>query len=284
MKKLILAVLAATIAFAQTPASQRSATAPGVPLPSYKDLKYPAMPQVKIPEPAQFTLSNGMRIFLLEDHELPLIHGLALIRTGNLLDTNEKRGVSEIAAAVMRSGGTQSKTGDQIDQELENLAGSVESNMGETDASMTFSALKESGDQVMQAFKDVMTAPEFRQDKIDLYISQYRSAIARRNDDAGSIPDRELSAVLYGRNTSYGWQVEYENLDRIHRDDLVQFYNRYYFPKNVMLAVYGDFSTPEMKDKLEKLFADWKVEQPPVPAFPKVTAKPEPGIYFANKE
>ena len=55
--------------------------------------------------------------------------------------------------------------------------------------------------------------------------------------------------------TPYGWQMEYEDLDHIHRDDLVKFYQRYYFPKNIMLAVYGDFSTPEMKDQLEKLFA-----------------------------
>jgi zinc protease len=289
-----IVTFAASLALAQTPASSEkaAAAAPAKPsaagnstgaLPSYKDLKYPAMPQVKIPEPAQFTLSNGMRVFLLEDHELPLIRGLALIRTGNLFDTSEKRGTSEIMADVMRSGGTKSKTGDQIDEELENLAGSVESNMQESSASMTFSALKESSDAVLATFKDVMTGPEFRQDKLDLEITQYRSAIARRNDDAGAIPDRELSSLLYGRNNSYGWQIEYENLDRIHRDDLIQFYRRYYFPKNVMLAVYGDFSTPEMKDKLEKLFASWTVEQSPVPPFPAVTAKPAPGVYFGEK-
>jgi hypothetical protein len=50
-----------------------------------------------------------------------------------------------------------------------------------------------------------------------------------------------------------------------------------------MLAVYGDFSVPEMKDKLEKLFADWKVEQPAVPPFPMVTAKAAPGIFLAEK-
>ena len=56
------------------------------PVPSYKDLKYPPLPPVKIPEPTMVTLSNGMRVFLLEDHELPVINGLALVRTGNLFD------------------------------------------------------------------------------------------------------------------------------------------------------------------------------------------------------
>ncbi len=273
MRRLAIFLIIGAAAFAQTPAA----------VPSYKDLKYPPLPQVKIPEPAQFTLSNGMRVFLLEDHELPLVRGLAMIRTGNLFDTAEKRGASEIMAEVMRSGGTKTKTGDQIDEELENLAASVESNMEETSASMTFSALKESSDAVLAAFKDVMTSPEFRQDKIDLALQQSRSAIERRNDDAQSIPDREMSAIVYGRNTPYGWQVEIENLNRIKRDDLMAFYRRYYFPKNIMLAVYGDFSTAEMHAKLEKLFADWKVDQQPVPPFPQVTAKPAPGVYFGDK-
>ena len=253
------------------------------PLPSYKDLKYPPLPQVHVPEPAAFTLSNGMRVFLLEDHELPLIHGLALIRTGNLFDPPEKRGLSEITAAVLRSGGTKAKTGDQIDEQLENMAASVESTMDETSASMTFSGLRESTDSVLSVFKEVLTDPQFRQDKIDLTISQTRSAISRRNDEPNVIAERELLSVLYGRDTPYGWQIEYEHLARIHRDDLVQFYRRYYFPKNILLAVYGDFSTAEMKNKLESLFAGWTVEQPSVPPFPAVTAKPAPGVYLAEK-
>jgi zinc protease len=253
-------------------------------VPSYKDLKYPPLRQPKIPVPAEFTLSNGMRVFLLENHELALIQGVALIRTGNLFDPADKRGLSQVMADVMRSGGTKSQTGDQIDEQLENLAASVESSMDESSASMSFSALKESADPVLRIFKDVMTQPEFRQDKIDLELAQFRSSISRRNDDPSAIPGRELMSILYGRDNSYGWEIEYEHLARIHRDDLVQFYRRYYFPKNIILAVYGDFSTPEMHDKLEHLFADWKVEQPPVPAFPPVTAKPAPGIYLAEKQ
>jgi len=274
--KLALAILTASWACAQP--------VPSHPVPSYRDLKYPPLAQPKIPEPAQYTLSNGLRVFLLEDHELPLIQGLALIHTGNLFDPPEQRGLSEVMAEVLRSGGTKSKTGDQIDEQLEDLAASVESSMDESSASMSFSALKETADPVLQTFKDVLTSPEFRQDKIDLTLSQLRSSIARRNDDANGIPDRELMSLVYGRDTPYGWQIEYEHLARIHRDDLARFYQRYYFPKNILLAVYGDFSTNEMKAKLEKLFADWNVQQPPAPPFPAVTAKPAPGVYFAQKE
>ena len=267
---LLLPVLLASAALAQT-------------IPSYQQLAFPPLKQVKIPEPATFTLKNGMRVFLLEDHELPLINGLALVRTGNLFDPPDKRGLSTVMADVLRSGGTRAKTGDQIDEELENIAASVESNMGETSASISFSGLKETSSTVLRVFKDVLTDPEFRQDKIDLEIAQTHSGIDRRNDDPQGIAEREIANILYGRDTPYGWSIEHADLARIKRADLQQFYRRYYFPKNIMLAVYGDFSAAEMKDQLEKLFADWSPEQPPVPVFPPVVAKPAPGVFLAEK-
>jgi zinc protease len=272
MRRLAIAALFTAVGWAQTASF------------SYKDLKYPPLGQVKVPEPTEFTLSNGMRVFLLEDHELPLVSGSAMIRTGNLFDPPDKKGLADVTAGVLRSGGTSAKSGDQLDVELENIAASVESSMAETSATVSFNALKETSDAALQMFKDLLADPAFRQDKIDLLLSQARSGIARRNDDADAIPDRELMRILYGRDTPYGWQVEYENLDHIKRDDVVAFYRRYYFPKNIMLEVYGDFKTAEMKDKLEKMFGGWKAEQQPVPAFPQVTAKPAPGIYVADKD
>ncbi len=278
MKRLAAAALftalLTTAVFAQTKA----------PSFNYKELKYPPLGQVKVPEPAEVTLSNGMRVFLLEDHELPVVKGSATVRTGNLFDPPGKIGVADATADVLRSGGTSAKSGDQLDVELENIAASVESSMGETSATVGFSALKETADTALGIFKDVLSEPGFRQDKIDLALTQMRGGIARRNDDAGNIPDRELARILYGRDTPYGWQVEYADLDHIQRADLLSFYRRYYFPKNIMLEVYGDFNTAEMKDKLEKLFGGWKAEQPAVPAFPPVTAKPAPGLYLAEKD
>jgi zinc protease len=270
-------LLMAALASAQT--EVRRATV----LPSYKDLKYPPLPAVKIPEPLEFTLSNGIKVFLLEDHELPLISGSALIRTGNLFDPADKRGLAGLTGEVLRSGGTRAKTGDQLDEELENVAAQVESQIGESSGTIGFSCLQENTDQVLGIFKDFLTSAEFREDKVDLAKTQLRSEISRRNDDAGGIAGREFSDILYGRNTPYGWRVEYADVDNIQRQDLVNFYHRYYFPANIMLAIYGDFSAPDMKTKLEQLLGSWKYTQPAVPAFPKVQQSATPGVFLATK-
>ena len=251
---------------------------------SYKDLKFPTLPELKIPDVARFSLPNGMKLYLLENHELPLVRGTALVRTGNLFDPKDKIGIAELTGTVMRSGGTTTRTGDEIDLALENMAASVETGIGEANGSVSFSALKENTDQVLAIFKDVMTRPEFRQDKLDLAKSQVRSGISRRNDEASEIAGREIQSLIYGKDTPFGWEMNYEHVDRIQRADLVGFYQRYFTPSNIMLSVQGDFSAPEMKAKLEKLFADWTVTQPPVSEFPKVSAKPNPGVWLATKE
>jgi zinc protease len=253
------------------------------PFPAWDSLKFSQLKQIRIPKPTEFTLPNHMRLYLLEDHELPIVSGFALVRTGNLFDPKGKLGLAEVTGSVMRSGGTAKMTGDQIDVALENIAASVESSIGETSGNVSFSCLKENTGQVLDLFRDVLTGPEFRQDKIDLLKTQLRSEIARRNDEANAVVSREFTNTVYGRNTPYGWTMQYSDVDNIHRDDLQAFYKRYYFPANVMLAVYGDFSTEEMKDRLTKAFAGWNAQEQPVPKFPEVEKVPAPGVFLAKK-
>jgi len=263
--------------------AQQPAPAPR-PIPrAWTDLKFPPLKQIQIPKVEESTLPNGLKIYLLENHELPLVRGLALVRTGNLFDPADKVGLATMTGSLIRSGGTAAKTGDQLDEDLENIAASVESQIGESFGSVSFSTLKERTDEVLGTFHDVLTGPAFREDKIDLIRTQLRGGIARRNDDAHGISQREFASLIYGPKTSYGWEMEYATLDNIKREDIVGFYARYFFPANVILAVQGDFSAPEMKAKLEKLFAGWNEKQALVPDFPKVQSQPQPGIHFAVK-
>jgi len=248
------------------------------------ELRFPPLGPVTIPKVETFTLGNGLRVYLLENHELPLVSGLALVRTGNLFDPPDKVGLATLTGVVMRSGGTAAKTGDQLDEELENVAASVESSIGETAGEVSFSALRENTGAVLEIFRDVLGGPRFRQDKIDLATTRLRSEIARRNDDAEALGAREFAETVYSKDTPYGWRIEYGTLARIRRDDLVAFHRRHFFPANILLAVYGDFAAPEMKARLEALFGGWDAVQPPVPPFPPVRGKPHPGVFLAAKD
>ena len=251
---------------------------------SPKDLKFPPLRAIQPPSLESATLPNGLRLYLLEDHRQPMIYGQALIRTGTVFDPPDKIGLAAITAGALRAGGTKSRTGDQIDRQLEVLAGAIDSGMNLTSATMSFTAWKENADQVMAIFRDLLTAPEFRQEKIDLVKTQVNSGIAKRNDDAGRILQREFAGVLYGRDTPYGWTEQYDTVGRIARADVQNFHKRYYFPKNTMIAVWGDFDSGPMKAKLTEFFGGWNSEQPPAGDFPMKKEPGAPGIYLAEKK
>lgn len=263
--------------------AQKTTTPPRPVVPSYQQLRFPPLRPVELPKVEAVTLSNGMHVLLLEHHELPLVSGSALIRTGSLLDPPEKVGLAEITGEVLRTGGTSKHTGEEIDRQLENLAASIESSIGTTAGSLSFNCLKEDLGAVLELFREILTDPAFRQDKLELAKTQRRSLIARRNDNPSAIASREFRQIVYGRQTPYGWRMEYEHLERIQQDDLARFYQRYYFPKNILLAVLGDFDARQLRQQLETLFHDWNPEQAPVPDFPPVTAEPRAKVYLAEK-
>ena len=224
----------------------------------YKNLKYPRLGDVEMPEVQRVTLANGMRLFLVEDHELPLISVSARIRTGSIYEPADKIGLAEITGTVMRTGGTTSKTGDQLDEQLERIAASVETGIGLSSGSASMSVLKEDVDTGLAILADVLMNPAFSEDKIMLAKIQHRSAIARRNDNVNAIANREYIKLIYGPDSVYGRHTEYATLDSISRDDLIAFHKRFYKPNNVMLGVSGDFDTSQMVKKIEKAFEKWE--------------------------
>src|SRR5262249_58074730 len=94
---------------------------------TWKEIRIPTLPAFKAKEPKRVELPNGMVIFLQEDHELPLIDGIARIRGGTRSEPANKVGVAEIYSEVWRTGGTKNQTGDQLDDYLEIRAARVES-------------------------------------------------------------------------------------------------------------------------------------------------------------
>ncbi|HEY1494747.1 MAG TPA: hypothetical protein VGF49_09390, partial [Candidatus Solibacter sp.] len=123
-----------------TAAGRGSAAAPAAAAaayPSPKDLKYPPPRTPQLTPSTSFTLPNGMKVVLQEDHDLPVIAGSILVRTGSVLDPPERIGLAQLTGTVLRTGGTALKTGEQLDEALENLGGTIESGIGLTQGNVS---------------------------------------------------------------------------------------------------------------------------------------------------
>jgi zinc protease len=253
---------------------------------SYKDLKYPPLNRIQVAEPTRLELANGMVVFLVEDHELPMISLGALIRAGSRWEPIEKAGVAAIAGSVMRTGGTPSRNGDKLDEELDRLGAVVETWISEDSGGATMSVLKEDSDSGLDILADVLQHPAFPEEKIELEKIAQRDAIARRNDNPTGIFFREFRRVLFGKDSPYGHQTEYDTIKAIKRDDLVAFHRQFFQPENVILGVWGDFKAASMRARIEKTFGDWKRGGRPKPAAPEVDpgAWQRAGLYSINKQ
>jgi len=278
----LLAGLAA-VAVAAQPSAQESA-AKSAPR-TIDKLVYPRLHEIKTPPVTREMLPNGLKILLVEDHDLPQAKFAAFVRCGAIAEPVGKMGLAELFGEVHRTGGTSAMTGDAVDALLDGLGADVRTTVEGEYGTVGGNALAEDLDRVLPVFAEVLTAPAFAQDKIDLAKVQMRSAIARRNDDVMRIAFREIGKLVYGAHSPYARQVEYQDVERLTREDLVAFHKAYYRPDATILAVWGDFNTAEMKAKLARLLGGWSVAgTAPKIALPVVVAQPPALAYIEKRD
>jgi zinc protease len=239
----------------------------------YTELEFAPLPEIQLPKYTRYKLDNGMLVYLMEDHELPLVGGTAMIRTGERLEPADKVGLASLVGEVMRTGGTTEHTGDELNQLLEQRAASVETGIGSASGSASFSALSEDLDTVFDLFAEVIKTPAFAQEKLDLAKRQRAGQIARRNDDPNGIAGREFQKLIYGKDSPYARTVEYQTLNPISREDLVAFYQQYVHPENMILGIIGDLILPKCDRGFRRNLAPGnpplKRQNPPCPLLPR---------------
>ncbi|XGV98453.1 MAG: M16 family metallopeptidase [Leptolyngbya sp. BL-A-14] len=249
----------------------------------YTELTFSPPPAIKLPDYTRFTLANGMVVYLVEDHELPLVSGSAFIRTGDRLEPATKTGLAELVGTVMRSGGTQARSADAINEFLEQRAASVETSIDEDSGNAGFETLTEDLPEVFDLFAETIRQPAFPIDKLNLAKTQERGGIARRNDEPDAIADREFRKLVYGNSSPYARYTEYATLETINRDDLVQFHQQYFSPNNVLLGIVGDFDSKAMRQLVEAKFSDWQPAMKKTIALPAVAQAKQGGVFFVNQ-
>lgn len=248
-----------------------------------KAMKQPPLPAFNPQQPKRIQLSNGMVVFLQEDHELPLIDGTAYVRGGATVEPPDKVGLVSLYGQSWRTGGTKTKTGDQLDDVLEARAARVETGSGNVSTTVSLSCLKADFDFVLDVFNDVLRNPEFRQEKIDLAKDAVRTGISRRNDNLGQIAGREATKLGYGSDSPYARVPEYATVNAVTRQDLLDWHAKYVQPNNIILGIVGDFDSAQMEARLRKMFESW----PAGPAYKAAEIPvnpPKPGIYFVQKD
>ena len=245
------------------------------PLPEHPDqLHYPAL-DFQLPEVETLVLDNGIRLYLKEDNELPLVQMTAMIGSGGITTSVDKTGFAGLFGSTWRTGGAGDRTPEELDEYLDHLAANLSASMGPYTAQLDLSLRTEDLQQGVAVLGDLLRRPEFASERLELARLQAQEHLRRQNDRPGSISRRLLLAALYP-NHYLGYSPTKETLAAVTKQDMFDFHQRYFAPNNLWIAVSGDFDRENLLHLLEKSFGDWARREVPEQPMPPI-ARPESG-------
>lgn len=229
------------------------------------------------------TLSNGMKVYLLEDPELPILQVFAYIRAGSVYEPAEKTGLASILGTVLRTGGTLAKKPSEIDRLLDDRGASIETGMSGEYGTAALNALSKDANLLLPLFFEILASPRFEESAIQLSIARKIENLKRINDEPEKIAVREFPKLLYGADSVWARTPTASSLSAVKKSDLQKYHAQFYHPDRVVLAVAGDFKKAEMLALLEKSTQAWPKATAPMPSLPTIQKQWDKGVYLINK-
>jgi len=248
---------------------------------SLDKIKYPPL-RFNLPPVERVVLDNGIILYILEDHELPLINIRGLVKTGTIYDPAGKEGTAELTVYVMRTGGTAKLNSAEIDNQFDLLAAAASITMSMESAQVGFSVLNSHIDEGLDLLAQILIHPVFEEAKLELARQLKNEELRRLKDDPQKLAFREFNRLIY-HDDPRGGVPTYKSLSNITRDDLTKFHGSFFLPNNTMFAISGDITKEEAIEKFKRYFGDWKKGNIPAD-LPAPVQKSNAGVYIINKE
>jgi zinc protease len=239
-----------------------------------KEPGYPPLHPVEAPRLEKSQLPNGLKLYLVEDHELPVVEGLVAVRAGNVFDPADRPGLAFLTINLLRGGGTRGKPAGEWDEALDRLGARLDVVSSETTSGFSFTAPRESAGDVLKALRAMLVEPAFRLEKLEVAKALRRAFLMRRDESSNEAVLRHFQSAIHRPGAAYGRQETEAAIAQVQRSDITQFHSRYYVPANTVLAIQGDFDAAAMKASIEQLFGGWTVEQSSDAGIPKAEAAP----------
>jgi zinc protease len=252
---------------------------PSAARPAPKEPVYPPLHSIEPPKMTAVALPNGLKLYLVEDHELPMVQGLAVVRAGSVFDPVGKEGLAELTIELARKGGTRGHSGQDWDTALDRMSGRVDTILGPTVGGLSFWAPRENAGSVLQAVAAMLAEPALRLEKLEVAKAERRAELMRRNNESSEAALREFVLAAFGPASPYGREQTEASVAGIEQVDVAGFYRHYFFPANTSLAIQGDFDSAAMQATLAKLFGEWHAPGGGPVEVPKSAGAAAPAAY-----
>jgi len=209
--------------------------------------------QFQLPKYENYILQNGLTLYLMEQHEVPLIYISAIFPAGAVWDESKSGLASFTADALLY--GTKNYTKKQIEETFDFLGASIYSHAGKETAEITISFKRSDLEKVLPVFVDVITNPTFPQVEFDKRKKRWVIELEQAKESPRRVIGSYFDKFIFGNNV-YGNPVSgsESSIKDLNREDLQGFFGMHYRISKLGIAVVGDFLTGEMKNKIESMF------------------------------
>lgn len=236
--------------------------------------------EFKFPNYKETILSNGLKVYLIQDNEQPEITLHLMLGGGQNLDGN-KPGLADMTTSLMTKGAGK-RNALEIAQKLDGIGAGVSASAGQDAISVTGSSLTSHFDEMFEVFADVVLSPKFPKDEFEKLLDQALAGVKMRKSNSGQIASLLATLATFGPEHPYAKFSTEASLKSITLDDIKNYYKSTFMPNNATLAVIGDFNEKELIKALEARFKKW--EKGTLPKLDVPEPKPlSRGVYFVPR-
>ncbi|MBL4809471.1 MAG: insulinase family protein [Phycisphaerales bacterium] len=228
-------------------------------------------------------LSNGVPVFIAESHEFPLVTIRFSFKGGEYMVPTEKAGLGGLTGGLMRSGGSDSMSPEELDEEFDFLAANVSANIGGRTAGASINCLTTTLDEGFDLFMDMIRNPRFDEKRFEVQRGQVLESFESRNDAGIQIAIREMGFLMSGEDFFEARQPTRQSVESITIDDMKALHGKIFHPGNLMIAVTGDVNADEILAFLNEQMSDWEIGEIS-PDVPVPSKSYEPGVYYYEKD
>jgi len=228
--------------------------------------------QAKLPTPKRSVLPNGLTLYFVESHRLPLVSANLVFRSGSAADPTDLPGLAGYTAAMLDEGTTKRDALALADQ-THALGASLATGSQPDGSNAGIRSLKQNSSAAIDILADVTLHPSFPDQEIERIRSDRLTTLMQQRDQPWPTGIRVMNACLFGPAHPYGHtQIGTQaSIEKTKRDDLVKFYTSTYSPKNAALILVGDLTESEAKKLATDAFGSWKGAATPAPIPPTGT-------------
>lgn len=230
-----------------------------------------------VPQIQEATLSNGLRLMLIEKHDLPLIKADIAVHGGWADDPPQQTGLAQVTGGMVWAG-TARHSVTEISDMIRDLGGQIDMIADHEISGLSFNTMTDNFDPVLDLVSDMIMHPAFKADELERMRMVYLNVLEDATREPKTVAMRAFFTGFYGTGHPYSIS-DYDSpgtikfIKDLKREDVESFYNTYYRPNNATVMLVGDITLAEAQRKFEKAFKSWK---PGLVPEAKVAAPPAP--------